>query len=297
MIQKDLGSLSLNGREFTAGDFKLIKDTVLLCPHLSRTELSKTISENLQWYQSNGEPKYQACLRVLERLDDWGHIKLPPIDHRARGGPQKIERTSKSEAGNLFSGYIDEQSSVFIESVRDRKEAELWNEYIQRYHYMGYKKTFGCRQKYFIRFADGEIVGCFMYSASAWSLSCRDKWIGWDKKQRSKYLHLIINNSRLLIFPWIKIKNLASKVLSIAAKEVPRDWQKRYSYRPVLMETFVDRDRFRGTSYRAANWRYLGMTKGRGRMDRYTKYLSTVKDVYVYPLSPSFREELKGGEE
>lgn len=134
-----------------------------------------------------------------------------------------------------------------------------------------------------------------LFSASAWALSERDRWIGWSKKDRSQRLHLIVNNTRFLIFPWVKVQNLASHALSLAAKQVPIDFRKRYGYKPVLLETFVDVERYTGTCYRAANWMCLGQTAGRGRMDRYHEQLSTPKLIFVYPLVRDFRQHLLGG--
>ena len=133
-----------------------------------------------------------------------------------------------------------------------------------------------------------------MFSAAAWSLKERDTWIGWQKEHRSKYLNGVINNTRFLIFPWVKIKNLASKALSLAAKRIRADWKDRYNYKPVLIETFVDETKYQGTCYRAANWQYLGKTKGRGRQDSKNEYKKTIKLIYVYPLVKDFRSYLLG---
>jgi hypothetical protein len=285
----------LSGREFSRKDFKLIKDIIRLCPHLSRKELSKVISENLSWYQSNGEPKHRACMKVLEKLEALGHIKLPPLRYSPlKGVSQKVKITGQSDAGSLLTGRIDEYGAVVIEPVEGEAAMKLWGEYIERYHYLGCKRAFGNQQRYFVRLADGTLVGCLLYSAPAWAVACRDEWIGWDRLQRTRGLHLIVNMSRFLIFPWVKVKNLASRILSLSVKQLSGDWLRRHTYRPVLIESFVDRALYRGVCYRAANWQSIGLTTGRGRMDRWHKGLSTIKEVFVYPLSGSFREELKG---
>jgi len=285
----------LSGREFNRKDFTLIKDTIRLCPHLSRKELAKVISENLSWYQSNGEPKHRACMKVLEKLEALGHIELPPLRYSPlKGVSQKVKITGQSDAGSLLTGRIDEYGSVLIEPVEGEAAMRLWGEYIERYHYLGYKRAFGNQQRYFVRLDDGTLVGCLLYSAPAWAVACRDEWIGWDRLQRTRGLHLIINMSRFLIFPWVKVTNLASRMLSLSVKQVSGDWLRRYTYRPVLIESFVDCARYRGICYRAANWQSIGLTKGRGRMHRWHKGLSTIKEVFVYPLSGSFREQLKG---
>ncbi|MEG3067688.1 MAG: DUF4338 domain-containing protein [Syntrophaceticus schinkii] len=170
------------------------------------------------------------------------------------------------------------------------------NEYVHRYHTLGYKRPFGAHQRYFITTGTREKtpLGCLLFAAAAWALTARDEWIGWTQIDRSLRLNLVVNNTRFLIFPWVCVKNLASKSLSLAAKRIRSDWQKRYGYSPVLLETFVNPKKYRGTCYQAANWIYLGKTAGRGRMDRHTKRLLTPKDIYVYPLAADFRSQLKG---
>lgn len=293
-MAKRLGAMTLSGREFKVKDFALIKETISLFPALSRKELSKTLCEILEWYQADGEPKYLSCQKVLEKLETWGHIKLPPLIKQKKGYHHKVVITEKSDPEALIFGQVDECGPIVIEAVNDREQGRLWSEYIQRYHYLGHRNAIGSQQKYFIRFDSGRLLGCILYSASAWALACRDKWIGWGKDERVKNLHLILSQSRFLIFPWIKVKNLASKVLSLSAKQVQKDWLRRYNFRPVMLESFVDRVRFSGTSYKAAGWKYLGVTTGRGRMDRHTRYLSSPKDVYILPLCEDFRIHLRG---
>jgi hypothetical protein len=155
---------------------------------------------------------------------------------------------------------------------------------------------FGAQLRYFIKSGKTDaVLGCFQFSSPAWTMAPRDRWIGWNNEQRNRNLQKIINNSRFLLFPWVHVKNLASSVLALAAKTVPDDWQRSYGYCPVLMETLVDRKRFKGTCYKAANWLYIGETTGRGRMDRENKrHGIAVKNIYVYPLTFRFRQELVG---
>jgi len=162
-------------------------------------------------------------------------------------------------------------------------ERHLWNFLIESYHYKGCRITVGRHLKYLI-YLDGQLIGCFAFADAVLKLTARDQWIGWNPQQREAGLHLIINNVRFLILPWVKIKNLASKLLSLSAKIVPLDWQRFYHYRPVLMETFVEKQRFTGTSYKAANWIYLGQTRGKGRSGMKYYYHGIIKDIYVYPL-------------
>ena len=144
----------------------------------------------------------------------------------------------------------------------------------------------------YLVFAREHLVAALGFGASAWKAQDRDSFIGWTADLRSRNLHLIVNNARFLILPWVTCKNLASRILGIVAKILPADWEERYTYRPVLMETFVEKDRFQGTCYRAANWIHVGQTKGRGKLDRHKRYELPVKDIFLYPLVRDFRQKL-----
>ncbi len=167
----------------------------------------------------------------------------------------------------------------------------MWNEYIERYHYLGHKPLPGAQLRYFI-YAQNQPIALLGFGAAAWQTAPRDLFIGWSHEQRKKNLHLIVNNARFLILPWVQSKNLASMILGKAAKRLPDDWHTHYHYRPVLLETFVEKTRFEGTCYKAANWKYLGQTKGRGKLGVAGKQSVPIKDLWTYPLSTRFREHL-----
>lgn len=162
---------------------------------------------------------------------------------------------------------------------------------IHRFHYLGYKRLAGAQLRYLLQ-AEAGLLGAVGFGASAWKVASRDRWIGWSDSQRKGCLHLVVNNLRFLILPWVQSKNLASWTLAACARRLRSDWQKRYGYSPVLLETFVERERFEGTCYKAANWVLLGATEGRGKLDRYCKKELPVKLVYVYPLEKNFRAVL-----
>jgi hypothetical protein len=170
-------------------------------------------------------------------------------------------------------------------------DSSLWNELIERYHYLKYKPLPGAQIRYLL-FHGSHLLAALGFSAAAWKVAPRDQFIGWDHWQRRCNLHRIANNSRFLILPWVKVRNLASCILAAAAKRLGHDWMERYGYEPVLLETFVERARFRGTCYRAANWIYVGETQGRGKLDRQHRGLSTVKHIYLYPLRKDFHQKL-----
>ncbi len=291
MESKELGPMILMGRNFTAGELKFIKEMVELYPNLSRAELSKTICENISWQAPNGKNKHNSSLRALEKLEDEGYLKLPPLHITKSYRKRKIDITERTDPDEYVKGRVDQYGKIKISKVK-AETTGLWNEYVQRYHYLGYRAPFGLHQKYFITGPRDQILGCVLYTSSSWALECRDQWIGWGFRQRVRNLHRIINNSRFLILPWVHLKNLASHALSLAQKQVICDWEEKFGYKPALIETFVDVDRYQGTSYRAGNWLYIGKTKGRGRADRYHQGLSSTKEVYMYILDANFRKEL-----
>jgi hypothetical protein len=266
-------------------------------PKLSRTELANTICEIFTWKRPTGKLKSVECRQFLENLDEKGVIKLPASRKQyANKGAAKVQRSAKADIQPGISAKLKELSPVLLVKVESQEQRQLWYEYIDRYHYLGYRLPFGAQLRYFITSgATDDILGCFQFSSPGWKMAARDRWIGWSDAQRKVNLQRIINNSRFLIFPWVAVKNLASSALGLAVKSVPEDWQRCYGYRPVLMETLVDRKRFKGTCYRAANWIPIGKTTGRGRMDRDNKqHGAAIKEIFVYPLTPRFRQELAG---
>ncbi len=162
---------------------------------------------------------------------------------------------------------------------------------IERYHYLGYTPLSGAQIRYLV-LGNSRLLAALGFGAAAWAVAPRDQFIGWSREQRKERLNLLVNNARFLILPWIDVHNLASYILAHIAKRLPQDWQALYGYRPLLLETFVQKDRFHGTCYRAANWIYVGETKGRGKLDRNHRHSLAIKDIYLYPLDKRFRKKL-----
>ena len=240
--------------------------------------------------------KTVECRQFLERLDARGIIRLPSSRKHNRA-PTKaaVPRTTQADTQSPISVKLSELSPISLSKVKTKEQRQLWYEYIDRYHYLGYQLPFGAQLRYFIKSGASQalVLGCLQFSSPAWKMAPRDRWIGWNDEQRQRNLQKVISNSRFLIFPWVQVQNLASSVLALAVKTVPDDWQSCYGYRPVLMETLVAQKRFKGTCYKAANWLHVGSTTGRGRMDRENKRQGVaVKDIYVYPLSNRFGQEL-----
>ncbi len=283
----------ISGRYFTTQELLEIKETVRLFPGLSRTELVKTICENLNWVTPTGQYKTNSCQQLLEKLERQGLVTLPDKQKCRDYITKQLSIGPRTEPGLAVEGAVSKLEPIEVAPVKSREDQHLWNEYVHRYHGLGYKRPFGAHQRYYIVSGDEQKLGCLLFAAAAWALKVRDEWIGWTEVDRSLRLNLIVNNTRLLIFPWVRVKNLASKTLSLAAKRIGFDWQKRYGYRPVLLETFVDPEKYRGTCYKAANWIFLGQTAGRGRTELHNKRPFSRKDIYVYPLVANFRSYLK----
>jgi hypothetical protein len=259
------------GRELAAAELDLIREVVDTCAGLSRTELARTICELLGWRRANGSLKALECREYLERLDSSGWLRLPARRRRRPlGSSTRIPKTQRGEPSSALVGSVEQFGAILVEQVRDSQEGELFRELVGRYHYQGYQVAYGAQLRYlaYISEPQRQVVGCVRYSSPAWRMSARDQWIGWNDRMRARNLQRVVNNSRFLLLPWVRIRNLASRVLSQAQRQVAIDWRLRYGVEPVLLETLVDPERFVGTCYRAANWIEVGMTTGRGRMDR-----------------------------
>ena len=292
---RSISSEPFCGDQISPDQINEIAVIVATFPKLTRTELANTICELFSWKRPTGKLKTVECRQFLERLNDRGIIKLPAcnIQFVSQTKPN-IGRTRRTDCQSPLSVKLCKLSPLLLNRVQSYAQRQLWYEYMDRYHYLGYQIPFGAQLRYFIQSnIDQARLGCLQFSSPAWRMAARDRWIGWSEEQRRTNLQKIITNSRFLIFPWIQVKNLASSVLSLAVKKVPNDWFDCYGCRPVLMETLVDQKLYKGTCYQAANWICVGKTTGRGRMDKQNKRKGmAVKDIYLYPLSKRFRNEL-----
>ena len=282
------------GRDFTEEEIALIKKIVSRKPEHNRYTLSKIICKNLQWYKHDGGLKDMSCRVAMLRMESDGLFVLPKPIHKNSNGKKYLRCTAQSNPGTPSNLPIDKLEGLEISIVSLKEKTSLWNEYINRYHYLGHKPLPGANLKYFV-YCNNQIVALLGFGAAAWKVLPRDNFIGWTSEQRMYNLHLIVNNARFLILPWINSKNLASKILSLIAKRITYDWYERYKYTPVLLETFVEKQRFYGTCYKAANWIYLGTTKGRGKLDRFNEYKLPIKDILIFPLQKKFKQILCSG--
>lgn len=280
------------GRTIRAEELALIVETVALFPGLSRSALAQTICDHLEWYTASGTYRTDACLGLLERLEARGLMGLPA--KRAWAPPRRVGSGAGVPAtapGAAIRGELGELGPVRLTVVAGRGETARCNEYVARYHYLGYQPPAGFRLRYFVESARG-LLGCVLLGGAARALAARDQWIGWTRGQRLRNLAWVVNNTRFLVFPWVEVKHLASHVLGQLARRVAGDWHARWGYRPVLLETFVDPAKYRGTCYRASGWELVGQTTGQGLARPGQEYHTTPKLVYVRPLVAGFRELL-----
>lgn len=280
------------GRSFTLNEIEIIRKIISQDPTRTRSKISKLVCQTLQWFKPDGGLKDMSCRVAMLRMYEDGLISLPPA--RKTVPPNKgcrIEYTQDTAPGKSITEPVDKLQNLKMSLVSSKNQSRIWNEYIHRYHYLGYKTLPGAQLRYFI-YLDGSIIALLGFGAAAWKVAPRDQFIGWSPQQREQKLHLIVNNARFLILPWVHSSNLASKTLSMASKQLPKDWLQIYNYQPVLLETFVLIDRFEGTCYKAANWTYVGITKGRGKLDRLNIACLPRKKVWLYPLRKNFKELL-----
>lgn len=290
-LSKGRGSRRYCGRIFTEEELETIRRIISSREDMTRQEISFKVCEELDWHCPSGRLKDMSCRVALLRMQEDGLIELPAPRTKNNNRRIRPRITSRSDPAFPVVTPAGQLPDLTLDPVLSSKESSLWNEFIERYHYLGYRPLPGAQQRYIAR-SGYNIVAVLGFGASAWKVECRDRLIGWSPKQREQGLHLIINNARFLILPWVESKNLGSMLLAKAARRIRGDWLEKYGYQPVLLETFVEQGRFSGTCYRAANWMHIGQTKGRGKLDRHWKYPLPIKDVFIYPLVKNFRQVL-----
>jgi hypothetical protein len=277
------------GRDFSAAEMNLIRGLIADHPEDHRAALSRQVCRMLPWYKADGGLKEMSCRVAMLRMHADELIELPP-PRKAKPALRRIEFTAATDPHHPIVHPVHHLGPLVLRKV-ERPQSRLWNEYIQRYHYLGYTPLPGAQLRYFVML-EQQVVALLGFGAAAWQAAPRDNYIGWTHALRQRHLPLVVNNARFLILPWIQVKNLASKILGMAVKQVPQDWQDQYAITPVLMETFVETDRFAGTCYKAANWAHVGQTKGRGKLGPSGTQSVPIKDILLYPLSRDFQKSL-----
>ena len=280
------------GRDFSALDMETIRALLADNPKANRAQLTRLVCDALNWRRPDGRLKDMSCRVAMLRMQKDVRIQLPPPLKANNNGRPYRRRTPQAEPEQFLAvDSVRDLVGLTLEPVTDRAQSHLWNEYIDRYHYLGYQPLPGAQRRYLAR-ANGQTLALLGFGAAAWKTAPRDRFIGWTPQQRERGLQFVVNNARFLILPWVHCPNLASRLLSMATRRLPDDWQQVYGYRPVLLETFVESPRFCGTCYKAANWTYLGLTKGRGKLDVHCTAQLPKKAIWVRCLAKDFRRRL-----
>jgi hypothetical protein len=277
-------------RQLGIRDIRFIQALVSKHYQQGRSHISRLLCESWQWIQPNGKLKECAARDLLLRLEEQGLIELPP-----RLRPKNNLKEKSFEQVPLFlhepmHGSAGQHDRPYIELVTSQ-DGYLWDYLVYHHHYLGLPKLVGEYLKHLV-YIDGQVVACLAWASAAWKVKARDQFIGWDEPTKRRNLHLIANNTRFLILPWVTVKYLASKALSLSIRRLGADWERAYGHPVYMAETFVDISRFGGTCYRAANWRYVGQTKGSAKKGNTYRYHGQPKAIYLYPLHPHFRRYL-----
>jgi len=311
------------GHDFSAKNIQQIRDLISNHPEFYRTEIARQVCHLFDLYQLNGKIKLTQTYNILKRMGMDNVIPLPVPQKKWKSNNQKKSVVNIfPKAGTKIKLTTSDLRHLQFIPVYSKKDSTLWREIIEEFHYIKISRLFGAQlrylvygdktlpgtidilksnncndisrhwAKYYNKVERGKhLVAALGFASPAWRLSSREAFIGWSDKQRQANLRLVTNNVRFLILPWIKSKYLASRILGGIAKQLPIDWEARYNYRPVLLETFVQLNLFKGTCYKAANWIQIGQTEGYSLVSRYKKHAST-KSVLVYPLCNDFRKKL-----
>jgi len=281
------------GREIRGSEIAFITALIAADPHASRRQLSRKLCEAWQWKQANGAVCDMLCRGLLLRLERAGAIQLPAVRFRPRNplldrrAPEPVVPDNTPVAGALH-----QIGEIVIQPVRRTAQEPLFNALMEQYHYLGYEQPVGEHLKYLVG-VNGQAIALLAFSSAPRHLGARDRFLGWDAAARKRNLHRVAYNSRFLILPWVRVPHLASHLLSRVARRISADWERLYAHPLEVLETFVDRERFHGTCYRAANWIRVGQTTGRGKDDRRHQQNRSIKDIYLLPLDRRFREHLQ----
>jgi hypothetical protein len=283
----------IQGRELHAEDTGLIRSLLAEHGDWRRTRISEELCRRWDWRNGQGRFKDMAARTLLLKLERAGLIQLPKRRGPSSNGSRNRTPPLVAHATDSIRCALRDLRPLTVSIVEPGSaDLRLFNCLLSRYHYLGHRNTVGENIRYLVRDCTGRPVGCALFGSAAWKCAARDAWIGWDRGRREANLGFLTNNTRFLVLPWVTVPHLASHMLATLARRVRADWQAKYGHPVHAMETFVESDRFKGTCYRAANWLRLGSTQGRTRNDRNHCLRATVKDVYLYPLSPDFRREL-----
>ena len=281
--------LTIRKRTIDANELTLIQNVIDDNWEKSRTEISKILCRKWNWRQPNGHLKDMACREILITLHRKGLIKYPPGKHDGQNSLRNRTIAVIEVDQTPLRNSLKNLPPVVLKPVRNTPDELLYNSLVQQHHYLGYRQIVGNHLKY-VAFVGDRPVACLGWGSAAWKVKSRDDFIGWPPGVRKDHLHFVVNNTRFLILPWVQVKCLASKLLARNARRICRDWIDTYSYPLYLLETFVEKERFAGTCYKAANWIRVGQTKGTAKKGHVHYRHGNIKDVFVYPLRKDFRK-------
>ena len=287
------GMKTFNKPEITEERIEDIRRLIEENPGMGRTKLSVALCEMWNWRGANGKVKDMSCRDLLRSLDDKGKITLPPPMARPRQAGKKPVIQNLLHDDTPITGVLGDVMPLCIETVTTKEGLAEFKSAINQFHYLGFDRFVGERMAYRVSSRDGAVLSYLLFGSAAWSCRDRDGYIGWRKEERSRNLNYMTNNMRFLILPWVKIPHLASHILSLVVKRIGRDWEQKYGHPVVLLETFVESGRFKGTCYRAANWICVGKTAGTGRDGGHRHAILPVKDIFLYRLVKNYRSFLK----
>jgi len=283
----------LQGREVSDADIELIRTLMAAHPAWGRTLLSVELCRLWDWRNAQGRLKDMAARTLLLKLERAGHIQLPPRQRSSPNASRNRRIPAAPAPSEPIHAALRNLQPLRVNIVAPGSDdARLFDGLLAHEHYLGHRTTVGENLRYLVQDRQGRTVACVLFGSAAWKCADRDTFIGWDRAAREHNLQHMTNNTRFLIPSWVQVPHLASHVLGLIARRICSDWQAKYGHPVYAMETFVDRSRFKGTCYRAANWMRLGATQGRTRNDRAHSIKASIKDIYVYPLSKHFRQEL-----
>jgi hypothetical protein len=290
-------SLTIQGRCLSPSQLQDLRQWVGANPHWSRWRLSRELAARWDWRNGAGVLKDMSARTMLVKLAQRGLLTLPqrrqvPTNRMRCPARPVIEWTERCQP---ITGALAQLEPLSLQEVSGEPAGRTFiKEALACFHYLGFGGTVGENLQYVVRDGQNRPLACLVFGAAAWKCQGRDRFIGWTAAQRQEHLGRVANNSRFLILPSVRVPDLGSWILGRVAHRISRDWQAKYGHPVVLLETFVEAQRFRGTVYRAANWQNVGQTAGRTRQDRHTCIQVAAKDIYVYPLLRGFRQMLQG---
>jgi len=293
--------LLIQGRKIRPGELNWIRHLIAANPQWGRCQLSVHIAQQWNWRNGVGQLKDMAARSLLLKLERRGLLVLPPRKHPGSANHKAYKAQPRLEPQlDLFSQVpitypLAELLPLQVVLVDSSSQRRLFGRLLQQHHYLGFSRPVGENVPYLVETRGGRHLACALFASAAWKCAPRDRFIAWRAQARQDHLQSVANNMRLLVLPWVRAPNLASHLLGTLTQRVSADWQRKYGHPIYLLETFVEQERFPGTAYRAANWIYVGQTQGRGRQGPDPRIRSTsIKDVYLFPLHPRFRERLRG---